>query len=51
MPFFWGEWMSQHGSVIGNRAWEVKWIYATAIVFYPGYSEILTGQAWTNKLR
>ena len=46
MPFFWGEWMSQHGSVIGNRALGSQMDLRNRHRFsYPGYSEILTGQA------
>ncbi len=46
MPFFWGTLMKEHGSVIGNsklgsevhlkNRWRVS---------YPGYSELVTGQA------
>jgi hypothetical protein len=46
MPFFWGTLMKQYGSVAGNRSLgsvamttNKKWFS------YPGYSEILTGQA------
>jgi hypothetical protein len=46
MPFFWGTLMKSHGSIAGNRA-----LGSTAMITndhrfsYPGYSEILTGQA------
>ena len=52
MPFFWGEWMSQHGSVIGNRALGSQMdLRNRHRFFYPGYSEILTVRPGTNKLR
>ncbi len=46
MPFFWGILMKQHGSIAGNRKLgsEVK-ITNRHWFSYPGYSEILTGQA------
>jgi len=46
MPFFWGNWMKKHGYIYGNRS-----LGSTATITnkhrfsYPGYSEILTGQA------
>ncbi|MCW5971285.1 MAG: hypothetical protein KIT57_22490 [Blastocatellales bacterium] len=46
MPFFWGTLMKQHGSIAGNRR-----LGSTAEITnghrfsYPGYSEILTGEA------
>ena len=49
---FGGEWMSQHGSVIGNRALGSQMDSRNRHrFFYPGYSEILTGQPDPNKLR
>lgn len=46
MPFFWQTLMTRHGSIAGNR--ELKSTVQTTnnLWFsYPGYSEILTGQA------
>lgn len=46
MPFFWGTWMKQHGSIAGNRARNsTVQLTNTHRFSYPGYSEILTGQA------
>lgn len=46
MPFFWGTLMKQHGSIAGNRALgSTVEITNTHRFSYPGYSEILTGQA------
>ncbi|MDP6794202.1 MAG: alkaline phosphatase family protein [Verrucomicrobiota bacterium] len=46
MPFFWREWMQQHGSVAGNPQKGSSVRLANRLLFsYPGYSEILTGQA------
>lgn len=46
MPFFWGEWMTKHGSIAGDRARGSEARLANYRRFsYPGYAEILTGQA------
>ena len=46
MPFFWGELMRRHGSIAGNRKKGSVVRLANRLWFsYPGYSEILTGQA------
>ena len=46
LPFFWGEWMQRHGSVAGNPQKGSSVRLANRLHFsYPGYSEILTGQA------
>jgi hypothetical protein len=46
MPFFWGTWMTQHGSIGGNRARNsTVQLTNTHRFSYPGYSEILTGEA------
>lgn len=46
MPFFWSEWMRRHGSVAGNPKKNSSVRLANRLLFsYPGYSEILTGQA------
>ena len=46
MPFFWGILMKQHGSIAGNRKLGSKVKITNRHWFsYPGYSEILTGQA------
>jgi hypothetical protein len=46
MPFFWGTLMKQHGSIAGNRSLGSTALVTNQLWFsYPGYSEILTGQA------
>ena len=46
MPFFWTEWMTAHGSIAGNRAAGSRFgITNTHRFSYPGYAEILTGEA------
>ncbi len=46
MPFFWGEWMARHGSILGNRAKGSRFGITNPHRFsYPGYAEILTGAA------
>ncbi len=46
MPFFWGTLMKEHGSIAGNRALGSSAMTTNKMWFsYPGYSEILTGQA------
>ncbi len=46
MPFFWGTLMKQHGSIAGNRSLGSSVMTTNKMWFsYPGYSEILTGQA------
>jgi Metalloenzyme superfamily len=46
MPFFWGALMKQHGSIAGNRSLGSEAMTTNKMWFsYPGYSEILTGQA------
>lgn len=46
MPFFWKEWMRSHGSIAGNRELNSTVQTTNKLFFsYPGYSEILTGQA------
>jgi len=46
MPFFWGSLMKQHGSIAGNRSLGSAAMTTNKMWFsYPGYSEILTGQA------
>ena len=46
MPFFWGTLMKRHGSIAGNRARGSIVQTANKLWFsYPGYSEILTGEA------
>jgi len=46
MPFFWTIWMEEFGSVAGDR-WNGSQVVLTNkhCFSYPGYSEILTGQA------
>lgn len=46
MPFFWRRLMVEHGSVAGNEALNSRAVITNSHRFsYPGYSEILTGQA------
>lgn len=46
LPFFWQTLMVQHGSIAGNRALGSEAMTTNKMWFsYPGYSEILTGQA------
>lgn len=46
MPFFWGTLMKHHGAIAGNRnLGSTVQITNTHRFSYPGYSEILTGQA------
>ncbi|HYE74004.1 MAG TPA: phosphoglyceromutase, partial [Blastocatellia bacterium] len=46
MPFFWGTLMKDYGSIAGNRALGSTVMTTNKMWFsYPGYSEILTGQA------
>lgn len=46
LPFFWGVLMKEHGSIAGNRALGSSVMTTNRMWFsYPGYSEILTGQA------
>ena len=46
MPFFWTVWMTDHGSIAGDR-WNGSQVLLTNKhrFSYPGYSEILTGEA------
>ena len=46
MPFLWRELMTRHGSIAGNRALKSEVTVTNTHRFsYPGYSEILTGEA------
>lgn len=46
MPFFWQVWMKRHGSIAGNRDLKSEVKTTNNLLFsYPGYSEILTGEA------
>lgn len=46
MPFFWQIWMKNHGSIAGNRALKSEAQTTNNLFFsFPGYSEILTGEA------
>lgn len=46
LPFFWGTLMKHHGSIAGNRSLgSVARVTNGHRFSYPGYSEILTGQA------
>lgn len=46
MPFFWQIWMKNHGSAAGNRDLKSEALTTNNLLFsYPGYSEIMTGEA------
>lgn len=46
MPFFWSTLMTRHGSIAGSRALKSEAKTTNKLWFsYPGYSELLTGQA------
>jgi hypothetical protein len=52
MPFFWTELMTRHGSVAGNRALgSAVTLTNTHRFSYPGYSEILTGEAHDDVIK
>lgn len=52
MPFFWGTLMKQHGSIAGNRSLGSAVQLTNKHWFsYPGYSEILTGQAHDDLIK
>jgi hypothetical protein len=52
MPFFWREWMVRHGSVAGNAALNSAVTLTNTHRFsYPGYSEILTGEAHDDVIK
>ena len=52
MPFFWKELMAKHGSVAGNKALESSVTLTNTHRFsYPGYSEILTGEAHDDVIK
>ena len=49
MPFFWQVWMKNHGSIAGNRNLKSEVKTTNNHLFsYPGYSEIVTGEAHDN---
>ena len=52
MPFFWGTLMKEHGSIAGNRSLGSTVMTTNKMWFsYPGYSEILTGQAHDDVIK
>jgi hypothetical protein len=52
MPFFWGELMVRHGSVAGNPKWNSSVTLTNTHRFsYPGYSEILLGEAHDDVIK
>jgi len=52
MPFFWQVWMKNNGSVAGNPTLKSEVKTTNNLLFsYPGYSEILTGQARDNVIK
>ena len=52
MPFFWKTLMASHGSIAGNRDLKSEAKTTNKLFFsYPGYSEILTGQAHDDVIK
>jgi hypothetical protein len=52
MPFFWGTLMRQHGSIAGNaRVGSFVTLTNTHRFSYPGYSEILLGEAHDDVIK
>ena len=52
MPFFWKTLMTSHGSISGNRDLKSDVKTTNKLFFsYPGYSEILTGQAHDDVIK
>jgi hypothetical protein len=52
MPFFWNTLMRDHGSIAGNRELKSSVQTTNKLWFsYPGYSEILTGQAHDDVIK
>lgn len=52
MPFFWNTLMKEHGSIAGNRSLSSAVMTTNKMWFsYPGYSEILTGQAHDDVIK
>lgn len=52
LPFFWGTLMTKHGSIAGNRALGSSVSLTNKHWFsYPGYSEIVTGQAHDETIK
>ena len=52
MPFFWQTWMKNHGSIAGNRALgSVVRTKNNRLFSYPGYSEIMTGEAHDDVIK
>src|SRR5688500_12965539 len=52
MPFFWRELMTRHGSIAGNPALNSSVTLTNTHRFsYPGYSEILVGEAHDDVIK
>lgn len=52
MPFFWQVWMKNFGSIAGNRELKSEVKTTNGHLFsYPGYSEILTGEAHDDVIK
>jgi hypothetical protein len=52
MPFFWGTLMREHGSIAGNvRAGSSVTLTNTHRFSYPGYAEILLGEAHDDEIK
>ena len=52
MPFFWQVWMKNHGSIAGNKELKSEAKTTNNMLFsYPGYSEMLTGEAHDDVIK
>lgn len=52
MPFFWQIWLKDHGSIAGNKTLKSEALTTNNLLFsYPGYSEILTGEAHDDTIK
>ncbi len=52
MPFFWQVWMKNHGSIAGNKELKSEVKTTNNLLFsYPGYSEMLTGEAHDDAIK
>src|SRR5215204_3859632 len=52
MPFFWQVWMKNYGSIAGNKELKSEVKTTNNLLFsYPGYSEMLTGEAHDDAIK
>ena len=52
MPFFWQVWLKNHGSIAGNKLLKSEALTTNNLLFsYPGYSEIMTGEARDDSIK